>query len=65
MTRLRKPKLLMDWDENRRVVVSPYGTRMVLFKDRAEEVYNAGVKVYNRSLKEKLEKKLRRKLKLK
>ena len=62
MRGLRKPRLLKDWDENRRVVVSPYGTRMVLFKDRAEEVYKAGVKVYNRSLKDKLENKLKKKV---
>jgi hypothetical protein len=54
---MKKPKMLKDWDENRRIVITPSGTKLVLFKKRADEVYEAGLKVWE---KHKLEKKLKK-----
>lgn len=61
---IKKPKILRDWDENRRIVVTPTGERIVLFKERAEEVYEAGMRVYKRHKEdEKKEKEFHNKLK--
>jgi hypothetical protein len=43
-----KPKIRKDWDPNRLIVTTPYGDELVLFKERAMEVYNAGLRVYKK-----------------
>lgn len=45
---MRKPKMAMDWDINRRRVTTPFGETLVLHKTKAEEVFNAGMRVYKK-----------------
>lgn len=48
MNRLRRPKMMPDWDENRRLVINQYGEKFVLFKPQADVVFNAAMKVYHK-----------------
>lgn len=41
-----KPTITKDWDKQRRVVTNMEGKKYVAFKDRAEEIYNASMRLY-------------------
>ena len=45
---MKKPKMLPSWDENKRIVINSKGDRYELFKDRAHEVYDASLRLYNK-----------------
>lgn len=46
--RIRKPIIKMDWDSNRRRVTNIWGEEFVLFKDNAERLYQANVRLYKK-----------------
>jgi hypothetical protein len=47
----KKPKIVDDWDSNRKVVTNQIGEKFVLFNDEAERVFNASMKVYKKKTK--------------
>lgn len=48
MRKYVKPRMLDDWDENRKVVINHVGDRFTAFKPEADRIYNASMRVYKR-----------------